>query len=779
MAAATYQDFIHASEDTDGVRLSWNVLPTSRIEAPRLVVPVSALFTPLKERPELPPICYEPVECQSCRAILNPHCQVDVRAKLWVCNFCTARNMFPAHYKGISETNLPAELIHTFSTIEYTLQRQATVPPVFLFVVDICLDEEDLQALKESLVMSLSLLPPNALVGLITFGTTVQLHELNSDGCSKSFVFRGTKNFTAVQIQNMLQLGPGSGRPQTAPQQGQQPGQPGQQNNGQAAGAARFLQSVQECDMTLTDIIEELQRDPWPVPGDKRPQRSTGTALSIAIGLLETTYPNTGARIMLFMGGPPTQGPGMVTTNELRDTIRTHHDIDKDNSSAKYIKSASRVYEAMARQVASNGHIVDIFACNFEQTGLHEMKYLANYTGGYMIMGDSFNTSLFKLTFQKVFGKDMRGDFNLAFNATFEVKTCKEMKLCGVIGPCVSANKKGKNVSEQEIGVGNTNVWKLCGLDNTTTLGVYFEIANQHGTPIPQGQMAPIQFITHYQHPSGQMRLRVTTIVRNWADAQTNLPAIAAGFDQEAAAVLMVRIAAFRAQSEEGPDVMRWVDRMLIRLCQKFGDYRKEDPSSFRLPANYELYPQFMFHLRRSQFLQVFNNSPDETSYYRHKLMREDTTNSLIMIQPTLTAYSFNGLEAAPVPLDTTSIAPDRILLLDTFFHILIFHGETIAQWRKARYHEQPEHENFRQLLQAPRDDAAEILQNRFPMPRYIDCDQGGSQARFLLSKVNPSQTHNNMYQNQDGSGAPVFTDDVNMQVFVEHLKKLAVSSSS
>lgn len=47
---------------------------------------------------------------------------------------------------------------------------------------------------------------------------------------------------------------------------------------------------------------------------------------------------------------------------------------------------------------------------------------------------------------------------------------------------------------------------------------------------------------------------------------------------------------------------------------------------------------------------------------------------------------------------------------------------------------------------QAPVDDAQEILQTRFPMPRYIDTEQGGSQARFLLSKVNPSQTHNNMY---------------------------------
>ena len=50
-----------------------------------------------------------------------------------------------------------------------------------------------------------------------------------------------------------------------------------------------------------------------------------------------------------------------------------------------------------------------------------------------------------------------------------------------------------------------------------------------------------------------------------------------------------------------------------------------------------------MFHLRRSQFLQVFNNSPDESSYYRNKLSREDITQSLVMIQPILYAYSFSG----------------------------------------------------------------------------------------------------------------------------------------
>jgi protein transport protein SEC23 len=90
----------------------------------------------------------------------------------------------------------------------------------------------------------------------------------------------------------------------------------------------------------------------------------------------------------------------------------------------------------------------------------------------------------------------------------------------------------------------------------------------QHGAPIPQGGRGHIQFITQYQHSSGQKRVRVTTIARNWADAAANLSHITAGFDQEAAAVLMARLAAFRADSDEGPDVLRWLDRMLIRLVR-------------------------------------------------------------------------------------------------------------------------------------------------------------------------------------------------------------------
>jgi protein transport protein SEC23 len=180
-----------------------------------------------------------------------------------------------------------------------------------------------------------------------------------------------------------------------------------------------------------------------------------------------------------------------------------------------------------------------------------------------------------------------------------------------------------------------------------------------------------------------------------------------------------------------------------------------------------------MFHLRRSKFLQSFNSSPDEQAVYRHILTRESTSNSLIMLQPSLLSYSFHGPPQA-VLLDTSSVRPDTILLLDTFFHVIVFHGETIAAWKQQGYHQQDEHANFRSLLEAPQNDAQMIMNNRFPVPRFIVADQHKSEARFLLSVLNPSNTH---HSGDSSGGQAVFTDDVSLRVFMEHLMKLAVQS--
>jgi protein transport protein SEC23 len=123
----------------------------------------------------------------------------------------------------------------------------------------------------------------------------------------------------------------------------QQPGRP------PMGPAARFLLPVQQCEFQLTKALEQLQKDPWPVANDRRNLRCTGVALSVAVGLLESSFQNAGGRIMLFAGGPATEGPGLVVGPELREPIRSHHDIDRDN--IKYYKKALKVRSPTKRYV--------------------------------------------------------------------------------------------------------------------------------------------------------------------------------------------------------------------------------------------------------------------------------------------------------------------------------------------------------------------------------------------------------------------------------------------
>lgn len=75
-----------------------------------------------------------------------------------------------------------------------------------------------------------------------------------------------------------------------------------------------------------------------------------------------------------------------------------------------------------------------------------------------------------------------------------------------------------------------------------------------------------------------------------------NLHYIPASFDQEASAVLMARVATQRCETDDNAqDILRWLDRMLIRLVQKFGEYNKDDPTSCRFAENFALYPQVRY----------------------------------------------------------------------------------------------------------------------------------------------------------------------------------------
>ena len=68
------------------------------------------------------------------------------------------------------------------------------------------ISEDEMGHVRTELTKSLNLLPPTALVGLITFGSMINIYELGYEACAKAFTFRGDKNpVTPQQIASLLQ----------------------------------------------------------------------------------------------------------------------------------------------------------------------------------------------------------------------------------------------------------------------------------------------------------------------------------------------------------------------------------------------------------------------------------------------------------------------------------------------------------------------------------------------------------------------------------------------
>lgn len=231
--------------------MTWNVWPRTKVESSKCVIPLAATVALIRPHRDIPRLPYAPLRCKTCSSALNPFSRVDFTAKIWICPFCYQRNHFPPHYHAISETNFPGELYPQYTTVEYILPLSNSLnpSPVFLFLLDTCLIDEEIHFLKSALRRAIGLLPDNALVGFVSFGTQVQVHELGFSDMSKVYVFRGSKEIPAEQILDQLGLSAAGRRPQK--------GAPGIAGAGgfPNSGITRFLLPASECEYTLNAVF--------------------------------------------------------------------------------------------------------------------------------------------------------------------------------------------------------------------------------------------------------------------------------------------------------------------------------------------------------------------------------------------------------------------------------------------------------------------------------------------------------------------------------------------
>ena len=752
---------IAKEESQNSVRMSWNVLPSNPIDLQRYIVPCGIHYTPLKQVDNLQILEYEPLTCKICKSVIAPQFQIDFRSKSWSCPFCESKNMFPTIYaQNISEQNLPAELLPEATTIEYKLNKKESKFPVFMFLIDIAIEESELSELKETIQSTLSLIPPECEIGIITYGTMCNLVELGFTDFPKMFVFKGEKKYSAQNIVTQLGLF-NKNDPRI-----------------QSQNSKKFLVPLKDSEFAINSFLDDLFPDPFPVGFEERKSNCLGLAINVAISLLESVHNGEPCRIFIFAGGPCNIGSGKIVDLKLKETIRNYLDFEKGNENTYHFQEAIKYYEELADRAFKANQIIDIYSCCLNQIGLLEMKFLVEKTGGVMVLTDSFSTSSFKDTFTRIFESDEEGNLKMCFKGRSELFVTKPLKLKGALGHLVSmniVNNENNNLkmvsNDYPIGQGNTRVWNLGGIDSTSTYTYILDIdSNNQNNNYRYGI---IQFQTSYIASDRTTRLRVTTIKRKISpDLQNNKYEVAQSFDQEAAAVLLAKIAIDKNIKEERNLVLRWIDKTLIKLTSRFAEYNKDEPSSFRLTKEFAYFPQFIFYLRRSFVLKNFNASPDEVTQFKTILLRENVTNGTIMIQPALYSYSGENPESTPVLLEIENMKSDVVLLLDAFFFVCVWYGEDVCKWRDAGFQNEPGYENIKYMLDNPVDYAQSIVSERLPSPRFISADYGTGQERLIKSALDPNLSGSNEFKE-----GYFITDDVSLKVFMEHLIRKAVAS--
>jgi protein transport protein SEC23 len=847
MSAPSPQNPHQRLEQHDGLRFPWNVIPTSQPQGKSVLpLPISSSYTPFAQLDSTPVLPYKPIECNTCKSILNPFCQINFPKKSWKCPLCLQENDLPVSYNTIQPTYLPAELQTENTTVEYVLpppnpgmltsldpnqpalaQKLTTERyPTFVFVIDTAIEMEELSALKKNIIQAVATLPPGTTVALITFGKNIELHELSCNfSTSRSYCIRGNINDVNTldeRIGYALQRVP----------------------------VESLIAPIELCELHFLQILESIETDPW--ENDEilfRPERATGVALYTALHLI-TNYSKycyninkrdigIFPRVCLFIGGISTRGIGSSASIQRTSHLRSHAALLKEKPAQTLFHQSISFYHHLAykslhgidskppeydpkltnfeglfgtkssntNQFGVNSILnplvpkvsYDVFACCLDQIGLAELAPLIEHTNGMLVMDDSFTRGVFRGSLKQYFatgedvldqsGQNVGPDgqnnqnskelFQFAFNAIFETSVSRHLEVCysvGNISPLPARTVGVKNLSNLN------NVKKMTPNVTAVTPTVYNSLINlstdvpftntyyintlsPHTTvstifmpvvtlDIPQlnhdkayGNHVYFQYRTNYRDALGRNIIRVTTISRPYIELARCLnhnqeytqmiSTMRSNFDQHAALAVMTKLGLTYVKNHYPLDVTRWYDSILLEFGRRYGFYQSNNMNTFTFSPEMSSLLHMTFHLRRSQLFDLFNSSPDETAFFRLSTLPQSTSNILLIIEPALIQYTMNS-SPETVPLDPSVLDSKKILFLDTFFHIVIWYGNHIAQWKEQELHLKPEFQYLNDMIRAPLLETKQRLNSRFPTPRYIECVERGSQSRFLMAKLNP-----------------------------------------
>jgi protein transport protein SEC23 len=381
----------------------------------------------------------------------------------------------------------------------------------------------------------------------------------------------------------------------------------------------------------------------------------------------------------MFLGSPCTIGSGKIVGIDRREQIRQLKDLSQNN--APHYIPAKQFYHDIERRLISRGYTLDLFVSSLDQVGVLEMNTCCSSTGGIIVYSDSYSESRFKDSFVRYFE-------NIMFDADIQVHHTSGIKVTDMIGHGIT-----------------NNIWRSNSISPNTSVAIYFDVDST--TPKQY-----VQYVSRWRTVD-EYRTRVTTHEFIFSN---DLEILTSGFDQEAAAVLVVRKTLKTIETQSPQEALCQLDQSIIQITKIFGTM---STNRLQLPNNIVLFPQFMYHFRKTQFLKVLNEEADYLACTRFFINREPTDTCMLLIQPQLTQYDMYGPPHA-IALDGSSIRNDAIIMIDSFFVIIINYGNTVVAWRNQDYHHKPGYALFKEFVVSPIEEAKKRIKNRFPCPKLV-----------------------------------------------------------
>jgi protein transport protein SEC23 len=302
------------------VHLSATKVPNQKAVANVGSLPLGALVSPFAADAGTVTLRRDPARCTRCLAFISGFCKVDGRDGSWSCCFCGGDNQDALLAVGAGgDLQSYPELV--MSSVDYHLtagglgtaasyggssnngggkdgEREPT-PVVFL--VDECLDDDEVAALRASMLEVVRGLPGSTKVGIATYAASVAVYDLSvTSGMASAEVVPGTRSPTPADLHSLLY------------------------------GAGTFLAPLSSCMAAVEAVIGSLRPAASAAgPVHARP-RCLGPALETAAALLKRGGGVPGAegssgggamevgggRVLVCTGGPATRGPGGIAVDE-------------------------------------------------------------------------------------------------------------------------------------------------------------------------------------------------------------------------------------------------------------------------------------------------------------------------------------------------------------------------------------------------------------------------------------------------------------------------------